>query len=213
MGDEIPSEHERATDLDQWSEIEDQVGARTQETKGEDRAARSARARVDLAQPGGKLARLGHRENEPRSTEQVTQDRRERSEDRRGEDDPIAPLPHRVPRRREHRRVLPSDLVRTEHPEGDRANAREHHRSDRDAANDGDGDRSPRLFDLAGHDRHPHEAVPGPKEDRRPNRHAEGSLVAEDRRKRSEEHTSELQSQSNLVCRLLLEKKKTTTSP
>src|SRR2546427_8769379 len=31
------------------------------------------------------------------------------------------------------------------------------------------------------------------------------NLVAE---KRSEEHTSELQSQSNLVCRLLLEKKK-----
>src|SRR5688572_32360322 len=29
---------------------------------------------------------------------------------------------------------------------------------------------------------------------------------------RSEEHTSELQSQSNLVCRLLLEKKKTTVS-
>src|SRR2546430_8679105 len=29
---------------------------------------------------------------------------------------------------------------------------------------------------------------------------------------RSEEHTSELQSQSNLVCRLLLEKKKKTTS-
>src|SRR2546430_12164147 len=29
---------------------------------------------------------------------------------------------------------------------------------------------------------------------------------------RSEEHTSELQSQSNLVCRLLLEKKKTPTS-
>src|SRR2546430_10479871 len=28
-------------------------------------------------------------------------------------------------------------------------------------------------------------------------------------RQRSEEHTSELQSQSNLVCRLLLEKKKT----
>src|SRR5688572_32496372 len=28
------------------------------------------------------------------------------------------------------------------------------------------------------------------------------------RRERSEEHTSELQSQSNLVCRLLLEKKK-----
>src|SRR2546430_17353527 len=31
------------------------------------------------------------------------------------------------------------------------------------------------------------------------------------RRGRSEEHTSELQSQSNLVCRLLLEKKKTPT--
>src|SRR2546430_9156883 len=29
---------------------------------------------------------------------------------------------------------------------------------------------------------------------------------------RSEEHTSELQSQSNLVCRLLLEKKKTATA-
>src|SRR2546430_9685018 len=32
-------------------------------------------------------------------------------------------------------------------------------------------------------------------------------------RTRSEEHTSELQSQSNLVCRLLLEKKKTQRSP
>src|SRR2546430_3909410 len=31
----------------------------------------------------------------------------------------------------------------------------------------------------------------------------------EELRERSEEHTSELQSQSNLVCRLLLEKKKT----
>src|SRR2546427_3450714 len=30
---------------------------------------------------------------------------------------------------------------------------------------------------------------------------------------RSEEHTSELQSQSNLVCRLLLEKKKNDTDP
>src|SRR2546430_2832010 len=35
-------------------------------------------------------------------------------------------------------------------------------------------------------------------------RSASGKLVV-----RSEEHTSELQSQSNLVCRLLLEKKKT----
>src|SRR2546430_12698296 len=32
-----------------------------------------------------------------------------------------------------------------------------------------------------------------------------------ERQRRSEEHTSELQSQSNLVCRLLLEKKKKTT--
>src|SRR2546427_4236339 len=32
--------------------------------------------------------------------------------------------------------------------------------------------------------------------------------VAQDGRARSEEHTSELQSQSKLVCRLLLEKKK-----
>src|SRR2546430_6900283 len=35
--------------------------------------------------------------------------------------------------------------------------------------------------------------------------------VVIERRRRSEEHTSELQSQSNLVCRLLLEKKKNTT--
>src|SRR2546430_11344074 len=33
------------------------------------------------------------------------------------------------------------------------------------------------------------------------------------RPQRSEEHTSELQSQSNLVCRLLLEKKKQPASP
>src|SRR2546427_8405887 len=41
-----------------------------------------------------------------------------------------------------------------------------------------------------------------PREDRR------GDLLGV----RSEEHTSELQSQSNLVCRLLLEKKKTTST-
>src|SRR2546427_5775647 len=41
-------------------------------------------------------------------------------------------------------------------------------------------------------------------------RHAEGRPAAAQWRaeRRSEEHTSELQSQSNLVCRLLLEKKK-----
>src|SRR2546430_5598961 len=37
------------------------------------------------------------------------------------------------------------------------------------------------------------------------------TLVAELVDDRSEEHTSELQSQSNLVCRLLLEKKKNTS--
>src|SRR2546430_2928174 len=37
---------------------------------------------------------------------------------------------------------------------------------------------------------------------------AGGSGRSRRRRLRSEEHTSELQSQSNLVCRLLLEKKK-----
>src|SRR2546430_7467119 len=35
-----------------------------------------------------------------------------------------------------------------------------------------------------------------------------GIIVSQASRLRSEEHTSELQSQSNLVCRLLLEKKK-----
>src|SRR5690606_40083954 len=37
-------------------------------------------------------------------------------------------------------------------------------------------------------------------------------LEAIDPESRSEEHTSELQSRENLVCRLLLEKKKTTTN-
>src|SRR5256886_467045 len=39
-----------------------------------------------------------------------------------------------------------------------------------------------------------------------------GRLLDHMERGRSEEHTSELQSQSNLVCRLLLEKKKTRSS-
>src|SRR2546427_8883040 len=38
-----------------------------------------------------------------------------------------------------------------------------------------------------------------------------GIMPAHRAARRSEEHTSELQSQSNLVCRLLLEKKKKTT--
>src|SRR2546430_12520312 len=37
---------------------------------------------------------------------------------------------------------------------------------------------------------------------------AQRKLVSAVEKQRSEEHTSELQSQSNLVCRLLLEKKK-----
>src|SRR2546430_8302552 len=47
-----------------------------------------------------------------------------------------------------------------------------------------------------------------------PWRGSKGDAVAPDQVRdltRSEEHTSELQSQSNLVCRLLLEKKKTTS--
>src|SRR2546430_8437074 len=39
-----------------------------------------------------------------------------------------------------------------------------------------------------------------------------GSTIAQSNGARSEEHTSELQSQSNLVCRLLLEKKKKHTN-
>src|SRR2546427_3898974 len=42
-----------------------------------------------------------------------------------------------------------------------------------------------------------------------PERQVYGPEPAGERDTRSEEHTSELQSQSNLVCRLLLEKKKT----
>src|SRR2546430_10087721 len=46
---------------------------------------------------------------------------------------------------------------------------------------------------------------------RRPDGWAEATRS--DPERRSEEHTSELQSQSNLVCRLLLEKKKHTPPP
>src|SRR5438270_6334530 len=43
--------------------------------------------------------------------------------------------------------------------------------------------------------------------------HAGGGQPRDHRPARSEEHTSELQSQSNLVCRLLLEKKKISSAP
>src|SRR2546430_3306550 len=60
-------------------------------------------------------------------------------------------------------------------------------------------------------------ALPDPGERRhaRPRDHRHGKILeptaaAAVADRRSEEHTSELQSQSNLVCRLLLEKKKKT---
>src|SRR2546430_13356585 len=55
--------------------------------------------------------------------------------------------------------------------------------------------------------RRPGAPAPGPPSPARARR--EGSRRAAPRGPRSEEHTSELQSQSNLVCRLLLEKKNT----
>ena len=181
MRDEVPGEHERAADFDQRPEIEDEVGARAQQTESEDRGARATPARVNLPQPGGKLARLGHREHDARSAEQIAQHLRERSEYRRRDDDPSTPAPHSLPRRREQRRVLPSDLVRAEHAERDRASPDEHHRRDRHAAGNGDGNRPARLLDLARHDRHAHEPVPRPKKDRRPGKQADRSFVTEDR--------------------------------
>src|SRR2546430_12678991 len=53
--------------------------------------------------------------------------------------------------------------------------------------------------------RRPSRACGGRRQRRRPGRADGGAVHAACR---SEEHTSELQSQSNLVCRLLLEKKK-----
>src|SRR2546430_10643426 len=58
----------------------------------------------------------------------------------------------------------------------------------------------------------PRHRADGPRQplrgDRLLPRGPEGRRQADRRVRRSEEHTSELQSQSNLVCRLLLEKKK-----
>src|SRR2546426_8944962 len=53
----------------------------------------------------------------------------------------------------------------------------------------------------------PERCPPAPRARRRPSPARRGSCPA---RTRSEEHTSELQSPCNLVCRLLLEKKKKT---
>src|SRR5689334_25142080 len=61
------------------------------------------------------------------------------------------------------------------------------------------------IYTLSLHDALPIRAAPG----RRVRDHAAAVLRCECvARRRSEEHTSELQSQFHLVCRLLLEKKK-----
>src|SRR2546427_8612297 len=68
------------------------------------------------------------------------------------------------------------------------------------------------LF-RSGRDEEPERQAGGDEQQRHPvdERHAAPDRDAEHdvaQHQRSEEHTSELQSQSNLVCRLLLEKKK-----
>src|SRR2546430_12515323 len=70
------------------------------------------------------------------------------------------------------------------------------------------------IYTLSLHDALPICAAPNCRRSRTPH----GALIVSWLRHRaccwprSEEHTSELQSQSNLVCRLLLEKKKSTTA-
>src|SRR2546430_9087478 len=73
------------------------------------------------------------------------------------------------------------------------------------------------IYTLSLHDALPISSGPGPKASRPPcgtratvsrRNSCRGSSGSSGGRSRSEEHTSELQSQSNLVCRLLLEKKK-----
>src|SRR5438034_4187965 len=59
-----------------------------------------------------------------------------------------------------------------------------------------------------------HDALPISKSGRRASwLRSSASFLLFDRRGRSEEHTSELQSHSDLVCRLLLEKKKDNSLP
>src|SRR2546430_10411816 len=72
------------------------------------------------------------------------------------------------------------------------------------------------IYTLSLHDALPILREPGVQRHGIRDKHADeyGGAQFPDReiaRHRSEEHTSELQSQSNLVCRLLLEKKKTFT--
>src|SRR2546430_4463260 len=56
------------------------------------------------------------------------------------------------------------------------------------------------------------QAAPEPPPASRRQPHRSGGRLTRQTAARSEEHTSELQSQSNLVCRLLLEKKNNTDS-
>src|SRR2546427_10023790 len=73
------------------------------------------------------------------------------------------------------------------------------------------------IYTLSLHDAlpiFPRESRPGPAARRhRPPADRAGECRRPRTPARSEEHTSELQSQSNLVCRLLLEKKKKKKTP
>src|SRR5207249_6845598 len=72
--------------------------------------------------------------------------------------------------------------------------------------------RSSDLERHEGADSHQHHRPGAPPRERRhrvaPSRRSSSRAVARAARERSEEHTSELQSRFDLVCRLLLEKKK-----
>src|SRR5438046_6201181 len=66
----------------------------------------------------------------------------------------------------------------------------------------------PRVIESDDEDRDEHDHFDEPRDAERSKEH--GPRKEEDHFDRSEEHTSELQSLTNLVCRLLLEKKKKT---
>src|SRR2546427_9903068 len=68
------------------------------------------------------------------------------------------------------------------------------------------------IYTLSLHDALPISEGPIERERRRSTRVRLRCRVSMESGNRSEEHTSELQSQSNLVCRLLLEKKKKMTA-
>src|SRR5262249_60757969 len=68
------------------------------------------------------------------------------------------------------------------------------------------------IYTLSLHDALPiSDAQPVARPDCRPRQYGERPQTDRDCHRRSEEHTSELQSLTNLVCRLLLEKKKKNT--